>query len=62
VVVVSGLFTFNKSSMIMESFAKMKVEPYDAKDQEVIVSPEELEKLQREEEELKQQNTEFDLE
>ena len=39
----------------------LKVEAYEAKDQEVLVSPEELEKLQREEE-LKQQNTEFALE
>lgn len=39
----------------------LKVEAYEAKDQEVTVSPEELEKLQREEE-LKQQNTEFALE
>ena len=39
----------------------LKVEAYEAQDQEVIVSPEELEKLQREEE-LKQQNTEFALE
>ena len=35
--------------------------PDNLKDQEVLVSPEELEKLQREEE-IKQQNTEFALE